>query len=607
MNNEAILIDESHDSVRRSHGWIYIVLLILIPVAVFISGVNYPFMLEWDDSGLITENTRLLPTFDNFIFFLDHVTFTQMIYSPALMYSLMLDRLLFDLNPLGYHMHNLLLHCTATLLLYGIVRHLGVRSHIAFCVALMWAIHPQRVESVIWISERKDVLAGAFSFGAILTFMRSFDRNKMPCLAIVLLLLAMATKPSTLTLPAVMVVYAVCKRREWKSVKYLIPVVTAVIAFYVYSYIVCHTNLTGTAETMPRLALVPLHNAFWYLITAVIPFELNPIYPRVGFDMHAAGILLTGTILAASGIVLLWKYKPPVRDVVFKVLPFPAAWLCCFLPVSAIMVRFTNTDYCDRYNYLLSAIVWTGIGVIAEKMFEQLNITALKTVIIAAGAICIAAAYALLTVTYIPFWQDTKILFLKALEAPVPNVKAIDGLGRVGLRRNDHEAMEMAGSLFINAASIRQPDTVNAPRAEYYTGVFFSGMALLKSDKKQDALAVFRIAETAYYKNELQIYTSDEYLPFLWNGLATCYLSAGKPYDALRCLKIQQQLLKPDSADSCFCLGLIAFIQNDLKLARQEWTKANSLRPNDANIQLNLQALEKRIAAEERQNQPRTP
>ena len=595
------------DSSRRKYEWIYIILLILIPFLVFISGVNYPFMLEWDDSGLITENSRLLPTLDNFIFFLSNVTFTQMIYSPALMYSLMLDRLLFDLNPLGYHIHNLLLHCTATLLLYGIIRHLGVRSHIAFCVAVMWAIHPQRVESVIWITERKDVLAGVFSFGAIMAFMRSFDRNKIPYLAIILLLLAMAAKPSTLTLPAVMVLYACCKRQEWKSVKYLIPIVTAVIVFYVYSYIVCHTNLTGTAEVMPRLVLVPLHNAFWYLITAVIPFELNPIYPRVGFDMHTMGILLFGTILVISGIVLLLKYKVPVKDVIFKILPFPVAWLCCFLPVSAIMVRFTNTDYCDRYNYLLSAIVWTGIGVIVEKLFEKYNFTAAKTVIIAAGAVSIAAVYALLTITYIPFWQDTKTLFLRALETPVPNSKAIEGLGRTGLRKNDIEAMEMAGNLFIGVASLRQPDVVNAPRSDYYTGIFFSGMALLKSNKNQEALAVFRIAENAYYKKELQIYASEEYLPMLWNGLATCYLAARKPDDAVRCLKLQQQLLKQDSADSYFCRGLIAFIMNDLKLARQEWTKANSLRPDDTNIRLNLQIVEKKIADKKCQSQPQTP
>lgn len=70
----------SHSS---KYEWFYIVLLISIPFAVFIAGANYPFMLEWDDSGLITENTRLVPSFENFKYFLSDVTFTQMIFSPA--------------------------------------------------------------------------------------------------------------------------------------------------------------------------------------------------------------------------------------------------------------------------------------------------------------------------------------------------------------------------------------------------------------------------------------------------------------------------------------------------------------------------------------------
>jgi hypothetical protein len=586
------------DTKKSKYEWLYIVLLILIPFVTFIAGADYPFMLEWDDSGLITENTRLIPSFENFKYFLSDVTYTQMIFSPALMYSLMLDRWLFGLNALGYHIHNILLHSIAALLLYGIARHLGIRSWIAFFIAVLWAVHPQRVESVIWITERKDVLAGVFSFAAMLTFMRAFDRRQIPYWAIVLLLLAMATKPSTLTMPGIMVIYALCRRREWGIAKYLWPVVTATMAFYVYSYIVSHANMVGTADVMPRLLLVPLHNAFWYLITAVVPFELNPIYPRVGFDLHTLGVLTAGAILVAAGAAAPLLYKISWKDFLFKTLSFAGVWLCCFLPVSAIMMRFSNTDYCDRYNYLLSAVVWIGIGMLVEKLVSK-NDSSRNLRIIITGSICIASVYIFLSISYIPAWRDTKTLFMRALEIPYPNVKAIEGLGRVGLRRNDPETLELAGNMFIGLSreskNILLSEEVKDPVSDYYTGVFYSGMSLLKASKPLEALEVFRLAETAYYKKELRIYAADEYLSFLWSSLASCYLAAGRPDDALRCLKVQQPLLNQESADAYFCRGLIAFLQQDFQLARREWDKAYSLRPDDVNIQHNLKKVELKI------------
>jgi hypothetical protein len=581
-----------NSNLFRGHQWFYIVLLAVIVFFVYLPGADYAFMLEWDDSGLITENFRLEPTIDNVLFFLNNVTFTQMIFSPTLMYSLMLDRWLFGLNPLGYHLHNIILHCASAILLYGIVRQFGVRGLIAFCVALLWAVHPQRVESVIWITERKDVLAGALSFAAMLVFMRSFDRGKPLYGAVILLLLAMAAKPSTLTLPGIMIVYALYKRQEWKSLKSLIPVVASVIVFYLYSYWVCHSNLTGTAEAMPRLLLVPLYNMSWYLLTAVIPFELNPIYPRVGLELRTMLLLLFTVVIFITGIVLLCKSKPSVKNILFKVLPLPVAWLCCFVPVSAVLVRFTNTDYCDRYNYLLAAVVWAGIGILTEKLLQYRNAQREKT-ILAIGFISIAAVYLLLTITYIPCWRNTKTLFLRALEVKLPNAKAIEGLGRVGIRNHDIDALTMAGNLFVATAPLRLQDTVNRPRSDYFTGIFFSGMALLKANNHSEALAVFIIAEKAYYDKTLQLYAAEEYLPMLWNGLATCYLSAGRLNDAVRCLQLQQQLLNPNSAEFYFCRGLIAFLRKDINAARQDWSKAHNLCPQDTNIRKNLEKINK--------------
>ena len=89
------------------------------------------------------------------------------------MVSLMLDHALFGFAPWGYRMHNLLLHIGCVWLLAGIVRRLGGVRWAAWGAALLWAVHVQRVESVVWIVERKDVLCGFYALLSVLCLLRA--------------------------------------------------------------------------------------------------------------------------------------------------------------------------------------------------------------------------------------------------------------------------------------------------------------------------------------------------------------------------------------------------------------------------------------------------
>src|SRR5215469_675534 len=107
-------------------------------------------------------------------------------YIPLTWLSFSLDYALWGLNPFGYHLTNLLLHVTTALLLYALARRL-LRLSISFTelgsivgggvAALFFAIHPLRVESVAWVTERRDVLSGFFSFASLLLYLRGVERN----------------------------------------------------------------------------------------------------------------------------------------------------------------------------------------------------------------------------------------------------------------------------------------------------------------------------------------------------------------------------------------------------------------------------------------------
>ena len=93
-------------------------------------------------------------------------TFDGANYMPLKVLSLAVDYQLWGPKPTGFHITNLLLHILCALVIYIILMRIGIRPPPAFLIALLWAVHPLQVESVAWISERKNVLSGLFFFAA---------------------------------------------------------------------------------------------------------------------------------------------------------------------------------------------------------------------------------------------------------------------------------------------------------------------------------------------------------------------------------------------------------------------------------------------------------
>ena len=200
----------------------------LLAVLPFLPSTGYPFLIEWDDGRFVLFNDRLIPSWENAFHLATH-TF-QTLYTPLPMLSLMVDRLLFGTLPAGYHWHNLLLHGVAALLLFGIFRRLETRSWIAAAAALLWAVLPARVESVAWITERKDLTAGVFAFGAVWLFLRAADRGKLSWGSAVLLLFAGISKPSALPLFGLMILYLFCRSGvRWSALRPAFPQFAAAV------------------------------------------------------------------------------------------------------------------------------------------------------------------------------------------------------------------------------------------------------------------------------------------------------------------------------------------------------------------------------------------
>ncbi len=147
-------------------------LLIAITLAAYLPAINGGFI--WDDDDYVTENATLRSLEGLKSIWLDPSATPQ--YYPLVHSSFWIEYQLWGLHPLGYHLVNVLIHAINAILLWRILKWFGVPG--AWFAALVFAIHPVHVESVAWITERKNVLSGMFYLSAALCFLRYWDFTK---------------------------------------------------------------------------------------------------------------------------------------------------------------------------------------------------------------------------------------------------------------------------------------------------------------------------------------------------------------------------------------------------------------------------------------------
>jgi len=180
-------------------------LLIFATLAVFWQVQDYDY-IYLDDPGYVTENPRVQEGLSRknivWAFATSHMGF----WIPLTWLSFMLDFELYGLNPGGYHLTNLFLHIANTLLLFLVLKRITQCPWRSGFVAALFALHPLRVESVVWVAERKDVLSTLFWMLTMLAYVQYSERSRpyQYLLALLALALGLMAKPMLVTLPFVL-------------------------------------------------------------------------------------------------------------------------------------------------------------------------------------------------------------------------------------------------------------------------------------------------------------------------------------------------------------------------------------------------------------------
>lgn len=304
--------------------------ILLATIAVFWRTLGYDYV-NWDDSYFTHENKWVVRglTWES----IKGIFTTPVLrgYAPLTVLSFAAEFEFFGRNPAVHHFNNLLLHLVNTWLVWRIFTKLGLQTLSVALITFLFALHPMHVESVAWVSERKDVLFGALFLGATeryLAWLES-DRTSTRNLALVYVLftLSLFAKIQSVTLPASLLLldYFLLRPLKWNLVWEKLPLFLLSLIIGAMGIYFLQTEPGHNAKSLfffhERLAI-----GAWsftvYLIKLVWPYEMVTLYP-FPFSGQIPGRFYIGFAVWVAYAYAVWRaFRADNRAVVAGLLYF---------------------------------------------------------------------------------------------------------------------------------------------------------------------------------------------------------------------------------------------------------------------------------------------
>ena len=540
-----------------------------VSLFVFLAAVGNDFV-NWDDDQNFLDN----PSYRGLSF--DHLwwMFTNFHlghFHPLTWLTLGVDYALWGMNPAGYHFTNILLHAlTAVLVYYLILLLLQLGFHKewappglkmgAVLGALLFAIHPLRVESVAWVSERRDVLSGLFYVATLLLYLRGRLFASLAAFTAALL-----AKVIVASLPIVLLVldwYPLRRRWSWRMALEKVPFFALALAaglIGVGRYDAGVTGAVADAGVTPWLrVMLSLYGLAFYVWKTLLPFGLSAQYVYSSDPQPFDPPLLAAAlfVIAVTAVVLVLRRRWPAGLAVW------ACYVVTLLPVLSLL-RLDRQQYVADHNSYLATL---GLAVLGGALFYHFFLSSRPQWVI----LCALAATLVLcerTVRQVNVWENSVSLWTHTLETNPLSIVAHSNLGRALAEQGQpDEALEH----FRRAVEIR-PDYVHAR--------YNLGNLLMQQGRLTEAEQHLR-----------QVVAQQPGLARAHSDLGNCLLRLGKAAEA------EQQYLEaleidPSFADAHYNLAMALHRQGRLEEAGERYQQAIDLDPANADAHNNLGVL----------------
>ncbi len=360
----------------------------LAPLLLAVTALAYAPVWQagflWDDDDYVTNNLTLTEPGGLQRIWFEPGAVPQ--YYPLVHTTFWFEKRLFGDSPRGYHLVNVALHILGALLLRRVLQQLAVPG--AWAIAFLFAVHPVHVESVAWITERKNVLSGVCYFLAMLALVRERwssseePRSGMPggwyWIGLVAFVAAMFSKTVACSLPAsfLLLVYWKEGRVRWRDVVTMLPLFAIGVALGLLTVSMEKERVGAVgaewALSMVERCLIAGRALWFYAGKLVWPHPLAFIYPRWNVDGSSV-LQMLFPALAVGFLGMLWLQRrflgrgPLVAALIFGGTLFPALGFFDVYPM-----RFSFVA--DHFQYLASVAGITflvGIGLVALRRFPS--------------------------------------------------------------------------------------------------------------------------------------------------------------------------------------------------------------------------------------------
>jgi tetratricopeptide (TPR) repeat protein len=479
-------------------------------------------------------------------------------WHPLTTVSHMLDCRLYGLNAGGHHATNVVLHTIAVILLFRVLRKTTGATWKSAIVAALFAVHPLHVESVAWVSERKDVLSAIFFFLMLGAYARYARAPSITRYFVVTALFAagLMSKPMLVTAPIVLLVLDYWPLRRFEQITSITAATTVL-------------RSDNQRRIIQRLFLEKIPLLILSVGAGIVTFALQK---RAAGAIPPLPLLWRAQNAVLSYVIYIWKTLWPTRLAVFY--PHPnntlAIWQVALAIVFLLVITYAAVVWRDKRPYLFTGWFWylvmlvpvigliqvgeqghadrytylPSIGLFLIVVWAVGDIAAVNRVgfwrgVATAGAVVVVAAMACTAFTQTSHWRNSETLWSHALAVTTDNDVAHNNLAYLCVDRGE---LDKAVSHYEAASKIR----AGKPDPHYNLGTAFVEMNL------GDALA-----------------------------------RTGQPDEAMSHFE-QAIKLQPDYAEAYYNRGNVLFAKGRTDEAIGDWEKTLQLQPNDADAHTGL-------------------
>ncbi len=451
--------------------WSIVLLAAFLAAVVFAKALQFGFV-DLDDSVYVLENPRIVPLTPGTVLGMFTDTYFRS-YAPLTLLSHAVDWRIWGSDPFGHHLTSILLHAANTGLLVLLIltllkarsekelrTHNAAGAHIAaFVATLFFAIHPLRVESVAWISDRKDILATLFFLLMLISYVRGrrkredaqkgWDRWIARVFFLFGLLCKASIAPAAACLPLIDFVLEPDERP--------LTILKSRVKLYLPYFLFAFLAIAGNWLAVPALGatlrdpmtnplyrvLLPLYSLAFYPAKTFAPFQLAPLYAFPSWSIlivgSAAGIAILGLLVFA------WRRGCQV------LLMGVGGYVVMILPVvSALSVG--ADAWSDRYTYpaIVLPCVALGLALSYAGRGARLKVGRWLGVLAVAGSVALLGLVAM-TLDQLEMWRNSRTLWTRQLAVNDREPTALDGMAKVLLADNNPAG---ARGLMLRAISI---------------------------------------------------------------------------------------------------------------------------------------------------------